>query len=159
VTAAAGRDLSPALARGPLIRRRSRLRGRGLDLAGTFCPQPWVTADGRRMRLDDVLGDSFAVLTAEPAPPSLRAVADGPGARIVHVAEIGDDGTLAAWLRGGRSDAVLLRPDRVVLDVVPTGGSDFRDAAAWAPLLCTTRRPAVPTDQLAPAPELRSTTR
>ncbi|MFI6357249.1 hypothetical protein ACIBJF_32415 [Streptomyces sp. NPDC050743] len=56
------------------------------------------------------------------------------GARIVRLGStdaaegetaVTDDGTLAARLRAGRADAVLLRPDRVVLDVVPTGGSDF----------------------------------
>jgi 3-(3-hydroxy-phenyl)propionate hydroxylase len=126
----AGRGLNPALPPGPLIRR-----GR---LAGTCCPQPWVTVDGLRTRLDDVLGDSFAVLTAVPLAPSTRAVAEGLGARIVRVDETGDDGTLAAWLRDGRADAVLLRPDRVVMDTVPTGRGGFTGASAWAPLLCTT---------------------
>ncbi|WP_406491140.1 bifunctional 3-(3-hydroxy-phenyl)propionate/3-hydroxycinnamic acid hydroxylase [Streptomyces sp. NBC_01604] len=135
VTGLAGRGLSPDLTPGPLVRR-----GR---LAGTCCPQPWVTADGRRTRLDDVLGDSLAVLTAVPLIPSTRAVAEGLGARIVPVDELGDDGTLAAWLRDGRAAAVLLRPDRVVLDTVPTGRGGFTDAAAWAPLLCTTHRPAL----------------
>lgn len=147
VTAAVSGNLSPALTRGPLTRRRSRLRGRGRPLAGTFCPQPWVSAEGRRIRLDDVLGDSFAVLTAVPPSASLRAVVEGLGARIVQLHEIGDDGTLAAWLRGGRAAAVLLRPDRVVLDVLPSGRGDFTDMAVWAPLLCTTHRPAVHTDQ------------
>ncbi|MFD3503612.1 bifunctional 3-(3-hydroxy-phenyl)propionate/3-hydroxycinnamic acid hydroxylase [Streptomyces sp. NPDC058678] len=135
VAGLAGRSISPALTSGPLIRR-----GR---LSGTCCPQPWVTADGRRTRLDDVLGDSFAVLTAVPLMPSTRAVAEGLGARIVPVDEVGDDGTLAAWLHDGRADAVLLRPDRIVLDSVPTGRGGFTDAAAWAPLLCTTHRPAL----------------
>lgn len=68
----------------------------------------------------------------------------------VQARELGDGGTLAAWLRAGRADAVLLRPDRVVLDVVPAGGGIFEATAAWppllciaacAPLLCTARRP------------------
>ncbi|MFJ1973814.1 bifunctional 3-(3-hydroxy-phenyl)propionate/3-hydroxycinnamic acid hydroxylase [Streptomyces sp. NPDC087903] len=138
VVSLAGRDLSPALTRGPLVRHRKRMGGR--DLAGTFCPQPWVTVDDRRARLDDVLGDSFAVVTAVQPTPSLRAVAAAIGAPIVVTDTLGDDGTLAAWLRAGRADAVLLRPDRVVLDVVPAGADDFTDSAAWAPMLCTTRR-------------------
>ncbi|MEU6590035.1 bifunctional 3-(3-hydroxy-phenyl)propionate/3-hydroxycinnamic acid hydroxylase [Streptomyces sp. NPDC046881] len=133
------RDLSPALTAGPLVRRRPGGAGRGL--AGRYCPQPWVTADGRRDRLDDVLGDGFALLTAVPPAPSVRAVADGLGARTVHVTGLGDDGRLAAWLREGRADAVLLRPDRVVLDVVPCGGSAFPDTAGWASLLHTTPTP------------------
>ncbi|MFJ9249593.1 bifunctional 3-(3-hydroxy-phenyl)propionate/3-hydroxycinnamic acid hydroxylase [Streptomyces sp. NPDC101776] len=138
LSTAAARDLSPTLAAGPLVRRRPRRGGRGL--AGTFCPQPWVTVDGRRSRLDDLLGDSFTMLTAVPSP-SLRAVADGLGARTVSVAGLGDDGRLAAWLREGRADAVLLRPDRIVMDVVPPGGHDFTDTAGWASLLHTTRSP------------------
>lgn len=126
---AAGRDLSPALSQSALIRRRARLGGQ--DLAGTSCPQPWVSVDVRRIRLDDLLGDSFAVLSAVPAAP---------------------------WLRGSRVDAVILRPDRVVMDVVPSGADDFTDTAAWAPLLCTTLLPS-PTEPLAATPLSRSASR
>lgn len=149
VTGRASRDLGRPLPVGPLT-RRSRL-------GGAYCPQPRVTTeDGRQVRFDDVLGDSFAVLTAVPLSPSLRALTDGLGARVVDVHESGDDGTLAAWLHAGRADAVLLRPDRVVLDVVPAGGGDFTDTAAWAPLLCTTRGPV---EQPASTPLPRSTAR
>ncbi|MFE3638720.1 bifunctional 3-(3-hydroxy-phenyl)propionate/3-hydroxycinnamic acid hydroxylase [Streptomyces sp. NPDC059168] len=140
VTAAVSRDLSPALTANPLIRRRPRLTGR--SLAGTFCPQPRVLYHGRRERLDDILGDSFAVLTAVPPTARMTGVATALGASVIHVDDLDDDGALAAWLARGRADAVLLRPDRVVLDTVPTGTSDFTDAATWAPLLRTARRPA-----------------
>ncbi|MFE3164200.1 bifunctional 3-(3-hydroxy-phenyl)propionate/3-hydroxycinnamic acid hydroxylase [Streptomyces sp. NPDC059224] len=136
LTAAAGRDLSPPLTAGPLVRRRTR-RG----LVGTHCPQPWVSADGRRTRLDDVLGDTFTVLTATEAWPSLTALAHGLGAGAVAATDLHDGGAVAAWLNAGRADAVLLRPDRVVMDVVPAGGRDFTDTAAWASLLHTTRGP------------------
>lgn len=139
VTAAAGRDLSAALAAGPLVRRRARRRGRGL--VGVFCPQPWVTVEGRPTRLDELLGGSFAVLTAVPPWPSLNALAHGLSAPTIAVSDLDDDGLLAAWLREGRADAVLLRPDRVVMDVVPSGGRDFTAAAGWASLLHTTRDP------------------
>ncbi|MFI7501542.1 bifunctional 3-(3-hydroxy-phenyl)propionate/3-hydroxycinnamic acid hydroxylase [Streptomyces sp. NPDC049687] len=137
LSTAAGRDLSPALTVGPLVRGRTRWGGRGL--VGTVCPQPWVTADGRRARLDELLGDCFTVLTAVPPSPSLQAVADGLGARTVLVADLGDEGRLAAWLRAGRADTVLLRPDRVVMDIVPAGGRHFTDTAGWSSLLHTTR--------------------
>ncbi|MFF3905809.1 bifunctional 3-(3-hydroxy-phenyl)propionate/3-hydroxycinnamic acid hydroxylase [Streptomyces sp. NPDC001848] len=140
VTATVSRDLSPALPPGPLVRRRPRLTGR--SLAGTFCPQPWVLYDGRRERLDNILGDSFAVLTAVPPTARMTGVATALGASVNHVDDLPDDGTLAAWLARGRADAVLLRPDRVVMDTVPTGTGDFTDTAAWAPLLHTARRPA-----------------
>ncbi|MCX4580461.1 bifunctional 3-(3-hydroxy-phenyl)propionate/3-hydroxycinnamic acid hydroxylase [Streptomyces sp. NBC_01571] len=135
VTAAVGRDLSPTLTTGPLVRRRPRLTRR--VLAGTFCPQPWVRHDGRRVRLDDVLGDSFAALTAVPPTAPMMAVATALGAPMIHVDDLGDDGTLAGWLARGRADAVLLRPDRVVMDTVQAGTGDFTDTATWAPLLHT----------------------
>lgn len=147
VREALARDLSAVLPRGPLSRRRPRLSGR--DLAGTICPQPQVTVADRHTRLDEVLGDSFALLTAVAPTPAVRALATALGARIVGLDGLDGDGTLAGWLRGGRADAVLLRPDRVVLDVVPAGGGDFTGAAAWAPLLCPTRHP--PEDLAAPA--------
>ncbi|MFJ6079931.1 bifunctional 3-(3-hydroxy-phenyl)propionate/3-hydroxycinnamic acid hydroxylase [Streptomyces sp. NPDC092369] len=163
VTSAAARDFSPALTSGPLVRRRVRLGRQGLGLGrkglvGGFCPQPFVTVDGRHARLDELLGDSFAVLTALPLSPSLRAVADGLGARIVPVTGLGDDNHLAAWLRAGRASAVLLRPDRVVMDVVPAGGDTFTDATAWASLLHTTRSPR-PSQRSVEKSLLRSTTR
>ncbi|MER5218665.1 bifunctional 3-(3-hydroxy-phenyl)propionate/3-hydroxycinnamic acid hydroxylase [Streptomyces sp. NPDC002838] len=139
LTAAAGRDLSPPLTAGPLVRRRIR-RG----LVGTHCPQPWIIDDGRRTRLDELLGDSFTILTTAEPCPSLNALAHAIGVRAIPVTGRGDDGTLAAWLRAGRADAVLLRPDRVVMDVVPAGGRDFTDTAAWAALLHTTRSPHPP---------------
>ncbi|MFH9006059.1 bifunctional 3-(3-hydroxy-phenyl)propionate/3-hydroxycinnamic acid hydroxylase [Streptomyces afghaniensis] len=139
LTAAAGRDLSPPLTAGPLVRRRIR-RG----LAGTHCPQPWITGDGRRARLDELLGDSFTLLTTAEPWPSLNALAQAIDARAIPVTGLGDDGTLAAWMRAGRADAVLLRPDRVVMDVVPAGGCDFTDTASWATLLHTTRSPHPP---------------
>jgi 3-(3-hydroxy-phenyl)propionate hydroxylase len=138
LTTVAGRDLSPPLTAGPLVRRTVR-RG----LVGTHCPQPWVSVAGRRARLDEVLGDSFAVLTAADPWPSLSALAHALGVRAISVADAGDDGTLAAWLRSGRADAVLLRPDRVVLDVVPAEGFGFTGTAAWAPLLYTTPVPTL----------------
>ncbi|MFJ7048671.1 bifunctional 3-(3-hydroxy-phenyl)propionate/3-hydroxycinnamic acid hydroxylase [Streptomyces sp. NPDC101112] len=153
LTELAGRDLSPRLTAGPLVRRGVR-RG----LAGTHCPQPWMNVDGRRTRLDELLGDSFTVLTATEPGPSLTALAHSLGIRALCVTDLGDDGTLAAWLRAGRADAVLLRPDRVVVDVVPAGGRGFTSTADWAALLHTTRSP-VPAERTDLNSLLRSTTR
>ncbi|MFB7370736.1 bifunctional 3-(3-hydroxy-phenyl)propionate/3-hydroxycinnamic acid hydroxylase [Streptomyces sp. NPDC056222] len=152
--------LGPALVRGALV-QHGRLSGR--RLAGTLVPQPWVTTDGERARLDDVLGDSFAVLSAVPPAPVVRAVAQALGARIIHLYASGvvdadpgetvvvDDGTLAAWLRAGRADAVLLRPDRVVMTTAPAGGGGFSGTSVWAPLLCSALGP-FPTQRTARAP-------
>ncbi|GKQ35521.1 bifunctional 3-(3-hydroxy-phenyl)propionate/3-hydroxycinnamic acid hydroxylase [Streptomyces sp. A012304] len=153
LTQLAGRDLSPPLTAGPLVRRLNR-RG----LAGTHCPQPWMTTGGRRTRLDEMLGDSFTILTATEPWPALNALAHALGARTIPVTGLGDDGTLADWLRNGRVDAVLLRPDHVVADVVPAGGGDFTDTATWAALLHTTRS-TLPLQQTAEKSLLRSATR
>ncbi|MEU8109212.1 bifunctional 3-(3-hydroxy-phenyl)propionate/3-hydroxycinnamic acid hydroxylase [Nonomuraea muscovyensis] len=64
---------SPRLRRGPLVRSRAMPPWR--RLAGTVAPQPWVTVDGERCRLDDVLGESFAVISLGPVAPSLAALA------------------------------------------------------------------------------------
>ncbi len=86
--------------RGPLVDRRGRA---GRRLAGTLVPQPWVTVDGRRCRLDDVLGPGAAALTG-----ALRVRrADG-----TEVAVEDDSGILHRWL--GSAAAVEIRPDRIV---------------------------------------------
>ncbi|SED89811.1 3-(3-hydroxy-phenyl)propionate hydroxylase [Streptomyces sp. 2231.1] len=151
VTEAVSRDLSPALAAGPLVRRRPRPAGR--VLAGTFCPQPWIRHDGRRVRLDDAVRDAFVVLTAVPPTAQMTAVATALGAPTIHVGDLDDDGTLAAWLARGRVDAALLRPDRVVMDTVPAGTGHFPDPTVWASLLHTAR----PTADARPVPLPRST--
>ncbi|MBK6010117.1 bifunctional 3-(3-hydroxy-phenyl)propionate/3-hydroxycinnamic acid hydroxylase [Streptomyces sp. MBT53] len=156
LSTAAARDLTPPLTAGPLVRRPSRLGRRGP--VGGFCPQPWVNVGGRPTRLDELLGDFFAVLALAPPPPTVTAVADGIGARILSVTDLDDDGGLATWLREGRAEAVLLRPDRVVMDVVPTGGHDFTGTAGWASLLHTSRRP-LPAQRATRNTLLRSTTR
>lgn len=161
----AANGLGPALARGPLT-HRGPLTGR--RLGGTLVPQPWVTTTaGRRVRFDDVLGDSFAVLSLSALAPSVRAVAQALGAHIIVLdasdaapgdTTVTDDGTLATWLRAGRADAVLLRPDRVVMNTAPAGGGSFTCTSAWAPLLRTARLP-VPAPQPSLSTLLRSTTR
>ncbi|WP_432988576.1 bifunctional 3-(3-hydroxy-phenyl)propionate/3-hydroxycinnamic acid hydroxylase [Dactylosporangium sp. CA-233914] len=82
------RSTSPAL--------RGVGRGR---LAGTLAPQP-------SPRLDEALGDGWAMLYTGAQPPGL------PGHRLVHVTdELDPAGSLRRWMRGR---TVILRPDRVV---------------------------------------------
>jgi 3-(3-hydroxy-phenyl)propionate hydroxylase len=85
--------------RGPLVDRHGRA---GRRLAGTLVPQPEVVVDGHRRRLDDVLGDGAAELTADL---DVRR-ADGTVVRVED-----PSGTLTAWLRGA---SVCIRPDRIV---------------------------------------------
>jgi 3-(3-hydroxy-phenyl)propionate hydroxylase len=96
---------TPPLAAGPQVERRGRA---GRRLAGTLVPQPDVLVDGRRCRLDDVLGPGAAELLVDAGRVLVRredgteAVVDDPS------------GTLTAWLRSGRAASVVVRPDRVV---------------------------------------------
>jgi 3-(3-hydroxy-phenyl)propionate hydroxylase len=94
---------TPPLRRGPLVERRGR---GGRRLAGTLIPQPEVLVEGRRCRLDDVLGHGAAEITCD-----LRVRrADG-----TEVPVEDSTGALAAWMRG--ATAVHVRPDRIVRSV------------------------------------------
>ncbi|WP_040338789.1 bifunctional 3-(3-hydroxy-phenyl)propionate/3-hydroxycinnamic acid hydroxylase [Candidatus Blastococcus massiliensis] len=94
--------------RGPLVDRRGRA---GRRLAGTLVPQPWVTVDGTRRRLDDVLGDGAAELTADLDVHR----ADGSRLRLAE-----PTGALRSWMGDARS--VRIRPDRIVASVRGTRG-------------------------------------
>lgn len=107
---------------GELVDRRRHRR----DLSGTACPQPLVVVDGRWSRLDDVLGEGWALIVSGPVPAPLRERGRRLGALVVQLEPAGsghaapgrvhlrDDGTLPAWLESGRVAAALLRPDRIV---------------------------------------------
>jgi 3-(3-hydroxy-phenyl)propionate hydroxylase len=95
---------------------RSRLPGR---LGGTLCPNA-VDSGGRRV--DDLLGNGFAIVTTQtPVAVDLK-LAEQYGAA-VHLAAPG--GELAAWLRDGHAGAAIIRPDRTVL----RAGRDVRELA------------------------------
>lgn len=116
----------PRFARGLLL---ADGRPRRLTSVGRLLPQPWVeTADGRA-RLDEVLGDGWALLglcdaagfDRACAPPALAAlaavrvrVADAPtGGDPAVVAD--PDGALRAGLDAPDGRIFLVRPDRYVL--------------------------------------------
>ncbi|WP_104528535.1 bifunctional 3-(3-hydroxy-phenyl)propionate/3-hydroxycinnamic acid hydroxylase [Blastococcus saxobsidens] len=90
---------TPPLRRGLLVERRGRA---GRRLAGTLVPQPEVLVEGLPCRLDDVLGDGDAELTAG----LLVRRADGTRVQVED-----PSGTLTAWLRGA---TVRIRRDRIV---------------------------------------------
>jgi 3-(3-hydroxy-phenyl)propionate hydroxylase len=93
---------TPALRPGSLVDRRGRA---GRRLAGTLVPQPEVLVDGRRCRLDDVLGTGAVELTAD----LLVHRADGTTIRVED-----PSGALVRWFRHARARAVRIRPDRIV---------------------------------------------
>lgn len=108
----------------PALSGSALVQGSG-KLTGTLCPNP-QTPDGRL--LDDVLGSGFAVVTSQQLSDADRAEAQRRGAA-VYVAGPGSE--LAAWLRGGRADAAILRPDRTVM----MAGSDVSRLCAAVPSL------------------------
>jgi 3-(3-hydroxy-phenyl)propionate hydroxylase len=122
VRAAAQRGIVTRYAPGPLVQRRRHRR----DLSGTLCPQPTVRADGRLVRLDEVLGDGYALLATGPVQPALLATAARLGARTLQLDRdphapnaVLDSEELLSWLERGRASAVLLRPDRIVQATTP----------------------------------------
>ena len=100
VAALATDSRTPPLSRGLLVERRGRA---GRRLAGTLVPQPEVLVDRRPCRLDDVLGDGAAEVTAD----LVVRRADGSEIRVED-----PGGTLRRWL--GRASSVQIRPDRIV---------------------------------------------
>jgi 3-(3-hydroxy-phenyl)propionate hydroxylase len=87
---------------GPDIDRRGRV---GRRLAGTLVPQPEVVVDGRRCRLDDVLGPGNAEILA--GNDLLVRRSDGTTVAIEDPADV-----LHPWL--GSASRVVVRPDRIV---------------------------------------------
>jgi 3-(3-hydroxy-phenyl)propionate hydroxylase len=95
---------TPPLRRGPLVDRS----GPGRRLAGALLPQPAVDVDGRRVLLDDVLGDGPARVDLLPDGRLRVTAAAGP----VEVTD--PSGSVAAWLRRAGASRVEVRPDRIV---------------------------------------------
>jgi 3-(3-hydroxy-phenyl)propionate hydroxylase len=114
---------------------------------GRMFIQPWVeTMDGRRVRLDDELGRSFALIGIHVDPASALGASQAAwwqdiGARFVHVlaprsgphpepaaglTRVEDvDGAFRDWLLRRPGDCVLvLRPDRYVAAVCGRDGLD-----------------------------------
>ena len=123
------RDTIPGLTAGVL-------HDAGAPATGLLFPQPWVTdASGRRVRLDDLLGDGWALVTREeslaPGEGGVRTLLVG---RDVH----DEGGVLTAWFDAFEADAVLIRPDRYVFGVAAGEGGarallEARAAALTSP--------------------------
>jgi 3-(3-hydroxy-phenyl)propionate hydroxylase len=103
VSAAEG--VAPGLRSSELV-IKSRTPG---GLAGTLCPNP-VLHDG--LRLDDVVGNRFALITSSPLTDAQRNELATRGAAVVLAAPGSE---LNRWLRKGRASAAIVRPDRAVM--------------------------------------------
>ncbi|GAB4207072.1 MAG: bifunctional 3-(3-hydroxy-phenyl)propionate/3-hydroxycinnamic acid hydroxylase [Roseiflexaceae bacterium] len=132
------------LNRSPLLNREVQLPGlhqglllHGTPAAGTRFIQPRVTVPGSMtsVRLDDVLGDGFAILVMQTDPRAELEVGTVDywqhlGSRFIQVLPPGqpfpasvpdglqiirdDTGELSAWFARHRRAAVVVRPDRYV---------------------------------------------
>jgi len=96
---------TPALRRSDLVVRRPWRR----SLAGRLCPNV-ILPDGRRF--DDVTAGRFAIVTLAELSADQRDGVRRRGAVLLTAAP----GTgLHRWLRAGRADAAIVRPDGAVL--------------------------------------------
>jgi 3-(3-hydroxy-phenyl)propionate hydroxylase len=101
---------TPALRAGPLVDRRGRA---GRRLAGLLLPQPEVLVDGRRCRLDDVLGPGETELRRD-GDRLVVTLPDGAQVTVEDPARV-----LVRWLEHGRARSVVVRPDRIVRSADP----------------------------------------
>ena len=97
---------SPRLTGSALLDRR---RLDPWNPAGRLCPQPTTLVGGEDVRLDDLLGKGWSLLTDGPA-------AAPTGVRHIDISTLGPAGgaEMRRWLRKHRTHAALVRPDRVV---------------------------------------------
>lgn len=118
----------PAFSAGVFVRAPDEAPG---SLVGCMAPQPDVEAGGRRMRLDDAIGNGFVVLAQDPAVAAafgasdpfwrkldIRCVLLRRDPRAQTVPGWGDlltvDPIRTAPLRAHRDQLIVLRPDRYV---------------------------------------------
>ena len=117
----------PGMTTGVLDRRtalplhRGELVARGA-LPGRLIPQPVVIQGGQQRLLDDVLGPGFSIVTLAPLNQQLARFATQLSAKVVYLHQnCSSKGVcdpvhpLIRWLRRAGAQAVVLRPDRVVL--------------------------------------------
>jgi hypothetical protein len=103
--------------------------------AGRLCPQPRLRTDaGDDVLLDELIGDGFAILTRRQGTGAYdtetRQFFDALDTRVLHLddtaAATDIDGALTTLLDDIGVDALLLRPDRVVV-----ASADRPDLRGW----------------------------
>ncbi|SPM26612.1 bifunctional 3-(3-hydroxy-phenyl)propionate/3-hydroxycinnamic acid hydroxylase [Mycobacterium terramassiliense] len=108
---------TPPLRASALVCRSRRPR----QLAGTLCPNPLLPSG---KRLDDAIGTGFALIATGCPGAADQELLRRRGVAVVP-AEPGS--ALEAWLRRGRANAALVRPDRTVM----RAGRDLAALCAW----------------------------
>ncbi|WP_067713991.1 bifunctional 3-(3-hydroxy-phenyl)propionate/3-hydroxycinnamic acid hydroxylase MhpA [Nocardia yamanashiensis] len=118
---------SPPLHRSALVAAPPLRRG----LAGRLVPNERLAGG----RLDDVIAGRYAVITTSVPSPAETAPIEQRGGVVLHATP----GTaLHRWLRAGRTDAVLVRPD----GTVQTCGRTLSDLQPSLPSFAPSTRPA-----------------
>ncbi|OBA69480.1 3-(3-hydroxyphenyl)propionate hydroxylase [Mycobacterium sp. 1554424.7] len=97
--------VAPGLRRSALVVKPRRPG----QLAGTLCPNPVLRDD---LRLDQIVGNRFAVVTTSPMSPTQRRQLSDRGAALVLVR---GESELGRWLKQGRATAAIVRPDGAVM--------------------------------------------
>jgi len=123
-------------------------------LVGRLFPQPLVQCDGRQHRLDEIVGNRFALILCGDDPDAWAQVSqpiwDRLGAVRVgfaparHVRQIADPtGQMQALLAPYDKHVLLLRPDHYVAAAIPLAGIE-QGAAAIEALLAAEPQAAFP---------------
>jgi 3-(3-hydroxy-phenyl)propionate hydroxylase len=124
----------PAFPTGPLVAPQDRAAGR-------LCPQPRIGTAHGEIRLDEALGEGFAIITRDRKGVTTHdreagEFFDAINARVIRLGDPAEggvvdlDGTLTEMFNKAGAHAVLLRPDRVV-----AASAGRVDLAAWRRLL------------------------
>lgn len=117
------------------------VRPRGSRRAGFHVPRATIELDGRVTHMDDALGNDFALVSIEPAangepsPIQIRHLGEGEMARAL----VDREGTMRAWFAELGTEAVLVRPDRIVMAsgaaaAAPGWLESLTRACGWGPL-------------------------
>jgi 3-(3-hydroxy-phenyl)propionate hydroxylase len=88
---------------------------------GLLFPQPDIATQTGRVKLDELLGTGFALVSTVAIDDSLEAAqfaeARGGTILVIEDADVDIDGTIAAWFATFGCTAAIVRPDRYVFGV------------------------------------------
>ena len=103
---------------------------------GTLFPQPWVTHDGRRVRLDDVARRGWRFVRDAAAsrhlalPEALALKLDATTVTIGAGGHVESEGVVSGWLARHGCRAALVRPDNYIYGVASSAGDIARQEPA-----------------------------